>query len=118
MRQEDASIKSLIFSNWPSLFEILGPLLKSHNLLFTKLTGSMTPKQREHVINKFTRTQDVNLLLVSKYFGALGLNLTEANHVHFIDPWWNPVIEDQCIDRVHRKMPLKKEYSKFNKKKE
>jgi SNF2 family DNA or RNA helicase len=62
----------------------------------------MDNKTREAQLEKFKNNSDCRVLLISLKCGSLGLNLTVANVVILLDIWWNPAIEDQAIDRVHR----------------
>lgn len=102
LRDENPSVKSLIFSNWPTFLFLLRPHLSNNGFKHRILTGSMSLDKREEAIRQFKVKREVNLLIISKFAGGVGLNLVEASHVHFIDPWWNPAVEDQCADRVHR----------------
>ena len=71
-----------------------------HRLL--RFDGTMNHLQRSKVIRSFNLDKSSRLLLVSLKAGGVGLNLTSASVVFMVDPWWNPSIEDQAIDRVHR----------------
>jgi SNF2 family DNA or RNA helicase len=62
----------------------------------------MNIKQRADTVNRFFEDPSITVLLVSTKCGSLGLNLTVANRVILMDLWWNPAIENQAIDRVHR----------------
>lgn len=62
----------------------------------------MLLSQRETNIRVFQTNSDVNILLISLKAGGLALNLTEANNVFLMDPWWNPAVEEQAMDRIHR----------------
>lgn len=64
------------------------------------LTGQTT--KREKVIREFQQDEDNRIFLISLKAGGVGLNLTEADYVFIIDPWWNPAAENQAINRVHR----------------
>jgi len=62
----------------------------------------MNLNKRKAALDAFRTAEDVKILLMSLKAGGLGLNLTEARYVFLLDPWWNPAVEDQAIDRVHR----------------
>jgi len=62
----------------------------------------MSQPSRAVAIADFKADKTITVFLVSMHVGAVGLNLTEANHVFLVDPWWNPAVEDQAIGRVHR----------------
>ena len=64
--------------------------------------GSMNSKEREASLTRFKEDESVKVLLLSFKCGSLGLNLTVANRIIMLDIWWNPALEDQAIDRVHR----------------
>jgi superfamily II DNA or RNA helicase len=92
--------KALVFSQWTSFLDLVEPALRQAGIAFTRLDGSTV--DRGAVVNKF---QDVNgppVMLVSLKAGGTGLNLTAADHVFLLDPWWNPAVEDQAASRAHR----------------
>ncbi|KAF9371002.1 hypothetical protein CPC16_003347 [Podila verticillata] len=62
----------------------------------------MTPNARNEAVIKMNEDPRYSVMLISLKCGSLGLNMTVANHVVMMDPWWNPAIENQAIDRVHR----------------
>ncbi len=64
------------------------------------LTGST--RNRGAVVNAFQTNPDSRVFLISLKAGGTGLNLTEADYVYLVDPWWNPAVENQAIDRAHR----------------
>ena len=76
--------------------------LKDKGFKYLRYDGSMDIKERAQAVNKFFDDPETKLLLVSTKAGSLGLNLTVANRVILLDVWWNPALENQAIDRVHR----------------
>lgn len=66
------------------------------------MDGSLSQKKRANVINNFKQKPEIPIILISLKAGGVGLNLVEANHVFLIDPWWNPAVEEQAIERLHR----------------
>jgi SNF2 family DNA or RNA helicase len=94
--------KAIVFSQWTSMLDLLQEPLENHDFGFVRLDGTMTQAQREVSIQNFKTNPKVSVFLISMKAGGLGLNLTEANHVFILDPWWSPSIEAQAIDRVHR----------------
>jgi len=76
--------------------------MKEKKWVFTRLDGTMNLNKRKAALDAFRTAEDVKILLMSLKAGGLGLNLTEARYVFLLDPWWNPAVEDQAIDRVHR----------------
>ena len=77
--------------------------LKQEYVACVKLTGSLTIQQRNNIITDFTvNDEGTKVLLISTKAGGEGLNLQRANHVFVMDPWWNPAVEFQAIQRAHR----------------
>jgi len=89
----------LLFSQFTSMLSLIEQELNSQQIPYTKLTGQT--RKRDEVIDRF-QSGEVNLFLISLKAGGTGLNLTEADTVVLYDPWWNPAVEDQAIDRAHR----------------
>jgi superfamily II DNA or RNA helicase len=92
--------KALIFSQFTSFLSIAEDLLKQEGYPYAYLDGKS--KDRPEQIQKFQESTDCNLFLISLKAGGVGLNLTAADYVFLLDPWWNPAIEAQAIDRAHR----------------
>lgn len=100
--KEDSHRKTIIFSQFTSMLDILEPFLKENGFKYVRYDGSMTRPRREESLAELKTNPSVQILLCSLKCGALGLNLTCANRVVLFDPWWNPMINEQAIDRVHR----------------
>ena len=66
------------------------------------LEGSMNNEQRKNILKTFKSDQNIKILLLSIKLGGVGLNLNSANVVVIMEPWWNPAVEDQAIDRINR----------------
>ncbi len=96
----DAGHKVLVFSQFVSMLEIIKTRLESENRAYNYLTGQT--KDRKAEIEKFQTTKDPSVFLLSLKAGGAGLNLTSASYVILYDPWWNPAVESQAIDRTHR----------------
>merc|ERR1711977_659610 len=94
--------KTIVFSQWTCMLDIVETALIRDEIQFVRLDGSMTVASRDSAITKFSESSDFNVFLVSLKAVALGLNLVAANHVVLLDPWWNPALEEQAIDRAHR----------------
>ena len=94
--------KVLVFSQWTSMLDLIEVPLKRRKMKYRRLDGQMTLQQRETAISHFKTEADVIVMLVSLRAAGVGLNLSAANHVVFMDLWWNPTVEEQAIDRVHR----------------
>jgi SNF2 family DNA or RNA helicase len=92
--------KALVFSQWTSLLDLVEPHLRAGGIDFTRLDGST--RDRGAVVATFQGESGPPVLLISLRAGGTGLNLTEADHVFLLDPWWNPAVEDQAADRTHR----------------
>jgi SNF2 family DNA or RNA helicase len=75
--------------------------LQTQALPFLSLTGNTSPKDRGSVVQRF-QAQEVPILLLSLKAGGVGLNLTAADTVIHMDPWWNPAVEEQATSRAHR----------------
>jgi superfamily II DNA or RNA helicase len=89
----------ILFSQFTSMLSLIEDELHKHGIEYSKLTGQT--RKRDEAIQRF-REGDVNLFLISLKAGGTGLNLTEADTVILYDPWWNPAVESQAIDRAHR----------------
>jgi superfamily II DNA or RNA helicase len=92
--------KALVFSQWTSLLDLVEPHLQRAGIAFARLDGST--RDRAAVVAEFQNTKGPPVMLVSLKAGGTGLNLTAADHVFLLDPWWNPAVEDQAADRAHR----------------
>ncbi|MCB9584006.1 MAG: DEAD/DEAH box helicase [Polyangiaceae bacterium] len=92
--------KSLVFSQWTSLLDLVEPALRGAGLDFVRLDGSTA--NRDAVVQTFQAESGPPVMLISLKAGGTGLNLTAADHVFLLDPWWNPAVEDQAADRAHR----------------
>jgi hypothetical protein len=92
--------KSLVFSQWTSMLDLLEPHMKAHGLPFLRLDGST--RDRGEVVERFQKDAGTSVFLISLKAGGTGLNLTAADHVFLFDPWWNPAVEQQAFDRAHR----------------
>jgi len=94
--------KVLIFSSFVKHLQILKQWLDAHKYKYSILTGETSQKRRKEVIEEFQNQDDRNLFLISIKAGGVGLNLTQADYVFILDPWWNPAVESQAINRTHR----------------
>jgi superfamily II DNA or RNA helicase len=92
--------KALVFSQWTALLDLVEPLLRDADLDFVRLDG--TTRDRGAVVARFQSESGPPVFLISLRAGGAGLNLTAADHVFLLDPWWNPAVEDQAADRAHR----------------
>ncbi|MXV50559.1 DEAD/DEAH box helicase family protein [Pedobacter sp. HMF7647] len=92
--------KILVFSQFVSMLKLIAPELDKKDIAYTMLTGST--KNRESVVSEFQNDPEIRVFLISLKAGGTGLNLTAADYVYLVDPWWNPAVENQAIDRAHR----------------
>ena len=92
--------KVLIFSSFVKHLELVETKIKAYGWKYSKLTGQTT--HREEEIEKFQNEPETRIFLISLKAGGVGLNLTAADYVFIIDPWWNPATENQAINRAHR----------------
>ena len=97
----DNGHRLLVFSQFVDLLSLLRKRLEKAKLDYCYLDGSCSSKQRQEAVSRFQQTQ-VPLFLISLKAGGTGLNLTQADTVIHLDPWWNPAVEDQASDRAHR----------------
>ncbi|ETX00050.1 MAG: helicase [Candidatus Entotheonella factor] len=94
------SHKALVFSQWTALLDRVEPHLREAGMDFVRLDG--TTRDRAGVVQRFQANDGPPVMLISLRAGGVGLNLTAADHVFLLDPWWNPAVEDQAADRAHR----------------
>jgi superfamily II DNA or RNA helicase len=92
--------KALVFSQWTSLLDLVEPHLHAAGIRFARLDGST--RDRAAVVREFQDEAGPPVLIVSLKAGGTGINLTAADHVFLLDPWWNPAVEEQAADRAHR----------------
>ncbi|SDO50577.1 DEAD/DEAH box helicase [Desulforhopalus singaporensis] len=97
----DSNHKALVFSQFIGHLSIIREYLDKQGIHYQYLDGTTSSKQRKKRVDAF-QEGDGDLFLISLKAGGLGLNLTAADYVIHMDPWWNPAIEDQASDRAHR----------------
>ncbi|KAK5117769.1 DNA repair protein rad5 [Meristemomyces frigidus] len=102
LKKAEPLTKSVVFSQFTSFLDLLGPALTSANISFLRFDGSMAQKERARVLTEFAARPKFTVLLLSLRAGGVGLNLTCASRVYMMDPWWSFAVEAQAIDRVHR----------------
>jgi len=96
----DEGHKVLVFSQFTSFLAILRRQLDARGVVYEYLDGKTTDRQARVV--RFQEDPDCRLFLVSLKAGGQGLNLTAADYIYILDPWWNPAVEAQAVDRAHR----------------
>jgi len=93
--------RALVFSQFVDHLSLIRQLLDKANISYQYLDGATPPKERTQRVNRFQAGQG-EVFLISLKAGGVGLNLTGADYVIHMDPWWNPAVEDQASDRAHR----------------
>jgi SNF2 family DNA or RNA helicase len=96
----ESNERVLVFSQFTSLLAIVKMRLKQENVDFLYLDGKT--KNRQALVEQFQSGTGPSVFLISLKAGGVGLNLTAARTVFLLDPWWNPAVEAQAIDRTHR----------------
>ena len=92
--------KILVFSQFVGMLDLIKKALVERNIKHEYLTGQT--KNRAEKVKNFQENQEIRIFLISLKAGGVGLNLTAADYVYLVDPWWNPAVENQAIDRVYR----------------
>lgn len=103
-RDENPKTKSIVFSQFRKMLILLEEPLKKAGFKTLRLDGSMNAKRRAQVIQEFgvSEADGPTILLASLKASGTGINLTAASRVYLMEPWWNPAVEEQAMDRVHR----------------
>ncbi|MEM8896341.1 MAG: C-terminal helicase domain-containing protein, partial [Bacteroidota bacterium] len=92
--------KILVFSQFVKHLKLIEEYLNAQQIKYTYLDGSTRDRQAQ--VERFQNDEEYNIFLISLKAGGLGLNLTKADYVFILDPWWNPAAEAQAVDRAHR----------------
>ena len=100
IEDRSAGSKVLVFSQFVSMLNLIRDQFDERGIRYSYLTGQT--RNREAAINEFQNDKDVQVFLISLKAGGTGLNLTAASYVYLVDPWWNPAVENQAIDRCYR----------------
>ncbi|KAG5999180.1 hypothetical protein E4U54_002003 [Claviceps lovelessii] len=102
LRKEADQHKFIVFSQFTSMLDLVEPFLHEDGFEFVRYDGSMRNDAREESLRRLREDKRTRILLCSLKCGSLGLNLTAATRVIIVEPFWNPFVEEQAIDRVHR----------------
>lgn len=94
--------KALVFSQFLGMLALMREHLEAAKIPYVYFDGSSTSTEREKAIQQFQGDDSTRVFLISLKAGGVGLNLTAADYVYIVDPWWNPAVEQQAIDRTHR----------------
>ncbi len=100
IREKHRYHKILVFSQFVGMLDLIKLELENEKIAFSYLTGQS--KNREQIVDEFQENDEIRVFLISLKAGGTGLNLTEADYVYLVDPWWNPAVENQAIDRCYR----------------
>ena len=96
----EAGHKVLVFSQFVKQLDLYRKYFEANNIKYSYLDGATS--NRGKVVEEFKAEKELQIFLISIKAGGVGLNLTEADYVFILDPWWNPAVEQQAIDRTHR----------------
>ena len=102
LHAEKSNHKTIVFSQFTTMLDLIEPHLEISNIRYARYDGGMRNDAREASLNKLRNDAKCRVLLCSLKCGSLGLNLTAASRVVIVEPFWNPFVEEQAIDRVHR----------------
>ncbi len=94
--------KALVFSQFLGMLALIKEKMKELGVDYEYFDGSSSVAERERAIHRFQNDENCRVFLISLKAGGVGLNLTAADYVYIVDPWWNPAVEQQAIDRTHR----------------
>ncbi|KAK2460825.1 hypothetical protein APHAL10511_007295 [Amanita phalloides] len=100
--RSDGVEKTIVFSQFTSMLDLIEPFLKDERIRYVRYDGSMKTPDREAALSKIREDPKTRVILISFKAGSTGLNLTACNNVILVDMWWNPALEDQAFDRAHR----------------
>lgn len=93
--------KAIVFSQFTTYLDIIENKVREHGWKYARIDGSQSFKKRAQEVDRF-QDGDAQIFLISLKAGGVGLNLTAASYIFLMDPWWNPAVENQAIDRAHR----------------
>ena len=94
--------KALVFSQFLGMLALIRERLEEMGVKYQYFDGSTSAIDRQVAIDGFQNDEECRVFLISLKAGGVGLNLTAADYVYIVDPWWNPAVEQQAIDRTHR----------------
>jgi superfamily II DNA or RNA helicase len=111
LKENVGNHKVLVFSQFTSMLALIKSALDAAHIAYAYLDGSTKAAERQQLVNSFQIENTANVFLISLKAGGVGLNLTSADYVYIVDPWWNPAAEAQAIDRTHRIGQTKKVFA-------
>jgi len=98
----DHVVKSVVFSQWTTMLDKIEDALEMAGIHYERLDGTMKREERNRSLDALKNDPKCEVLLVSLKAGGVGLTLTAARRVYLMDPYWNPAVENQAVDRIHR----------------
>ena len=102
LKEDISDHKALVFSQFLGMLALIRSKLEELEIPYVYFDGSTSAPDREKAIQQFQQQDSIRVFLISLKAGGVGLNLTAADYVYIMDPWWNPAVEQQAIDRTHR----------------
>ncbi|RDB28868.1 Helicase-like transcription factor CHR28 [Hypsizygus marmoreus] len=99
---DDGIVKTVVFSQWTTMLDKVEDALEAAGIRYDRLDGTMKRDDRTRAMDALKHDPGCEVLLVSLKAGGVGLNLTAAQRVYLMDPYWNPAVENQAVDRIHR----------------
>ncbi len=102
IREKTGNHKILVFSQFTQMLGLIQNALQKEDIKFAYLDGSCNTKQRQFAVETFQTKAECRVFLISLKAGGTGLNLMAADYEYIVDPWWNPAVENQAIDRCYR----------------
>ncbi|WP_215224385.1 DEAD/DEAH box helicase [Echinicola shivajiensis] len=100
--EKTESHKLLVFSQFTSMLKLIRKSLEKEGVQYSYLDGQTSEASRKNAVQQFQENESVRVFLLSLKAGGSGLNLTAGDYVFLVDPWWNPAVESQAIDRCYR----------------
>ncbi|KAL2855380.1 SNF2 family N-terminal domain-containing protein [Aspergillus pseudoustus] len=94
--------KSVVFSSWTTTFDLIQTMLNASQITYVRIDGKVSQRDRALALSSFQSDPSIQVMLLSIFCGAEGLNITTASRVYLMEPQWNPNIESQAFARVHR----------------
>ncbi len=111
IQENSGDSKVLIFSQFTEMLKLIKEAFDKEKVVYNYLDGSTPALKRQAEVDDFQTNEKSKAFLISLKAGGVGLNLTAADYVYLIDPWWNPAVEQQAIDRTHRIGQTKKVFA-------
>ena len=102
LQENTGNHKVLVFSQFIGMLTLIRRRLEAEGIPYAYFDGSSSAPERREAVRRFQEEESCRVFLISLKAGGVGLNLTAAEYVYLVDPWWNPAVEQQAIDRTHR----------------